>query len=115
MEKIKQMIRSNDPEIAILGAKLILQQDEKEALKLSNLKCYMDFYKDKKGEFHIVRVLKFYNPDDPDGYIHILSKNEINSIVKYDREWNTLMMDNKVINLIKQEYEQRETVAEHNI
>ena len=111
MEKIKQMIRSHDPEIAILGAKLMLQQDEKEALKTES-RYYMGFYKDKKGEFHIVRALKFNNSN---GHIHILSENEINNIVKYDGEWDTLITDNKVINLIKQEYEQRETVAEHNI
>jgi len=108
----EEMLKSDDAEIAILGAKLMLQQDEKEALKLSNLKCYMDFYKDKKGEFHIVRALKYFNPG---GYIHILTEMEIDMIVKYDGNNWDWSIDNKVINLIKQEYEQRETVTEHNI
>ena len=93
MEKIKQMVRSDDPEIAILGAKLMLQQDEKEALKLSNLRYYMDFYKDKKGEFHIVRAITF---DSYNGHIYILSENEIDKIVKHDGNWNG-SIDNKVI------------------
>lgn len=102
MENIKQMVRSDDPEIAILGAKLMLQQDEKEALKLSNLKHYMDFYKDKKGEFHNVRSLSF---NSSIGHIHILSQVELERILQYDAsdwDWN---IDNKIINLIKQEYE----------
>ena len=110
MEKIKQMIRSHDPEIAILGAKLMLQQDEKEALKTES-RYYMGFYKDKKGEFHIVRAITF---DSYNGHIYILSENEIDKIVKHDGNWNG-SIDNKVINLIKQEYEQREAVTEHNI
>ena len=110
----EEMLKSDDAEIAILGAKLMLQQDEKEALKLSNLKCYMDFYKDKKGEFHIVRALKF---DNSNGHIHILSENEIEKIVSagYIGDLIEMRVDLETAKLIKQEYEQRKTVTEHNI
>ena len=108
-DRLKQMIKSDDSEIAILGAKLLLQENPEKALIIQS-KFWMDFYKDKNGEFHIVRALNF---DSHKGYIHILSENEINTIVKYsDSHYN---VDNKVINLIKQEYEQREATSEHNI
>ena len=115
MEKIKQMVRSDDPEIAILGAKLMLQQDEKEALKIES-RYYMDFYKDKKGEFHIVRALKTGNVIGT-GFIHILTETEIEKIVSvgYIGDLIKMRVDLETAKLIKQEYEQREAVTEHNI
>ena len=103
------MLESDDSEIAILGAKLLLQENPEEALKTQS-KFWVDFYKDKNGEFHFVRALKF---DSDEGHIHILSENEINTIVKYSGSHYNV--DTKVINLIKQEYEQREATSEHNI
>ena len=50
-DRIKQMINSDDPEIAILGAKLLVQEDEtKKRIKIP--KWFIEFYKDTKGNLH---------------------------------------------------------------
>lgn len=90
------MLESDDPEIAILGAKLLVQEDEtKKRIKIP--KWLIEFYKDTKGNLHsryikkstlnsaiYIKSLKDYNDFISTGFSHSIYTHELEHLLEYD-------------------------------
>lgn len=98
--EIEKYLMSDDIEIVALGAKLLLEKDEIKATGIKS-KYWIDVYKDKKGQFHILRMLLSKNKY---GFIHILTENEILNIIIF-KKYQELFSDLAVFELIKKENE----------
>jgi hypothetical protein len=95
-DRIKQMINSDDPEIAILGARLLVQEDEtKKRIKIP--KWFIEFYKDTKGNLHsryirkaklnsaiYIKSLKDYNDFISGGFSHSIYTHDLEHLLEYD-------------------------------
>jgi len=93
---IKQMLKSDDPEIAEIGARLLVQEDEtKKRIKIP--KWFIEFYKDTKGNLHsryirkatlnsaiYIKSLKDYNDFISVGFSHSIYTHDLEHILEYD-------------------------------
>jgi hypothetical protein len=76
-DRIKQMINSDDPEIAEIGARLLVQEDEtKKRIKIP--KWFIEFYEDTKGNLHS----RFIKKVRRNSGIYIKSLKDINSSIE---------------------------------
>ena len=90
------MLESDDPEIAEIGAKLLVQEDEtKKRIKIP--KWFIEFYKDTKGNLHsryirkatlnsaiYIKSLKDYNDFISGGFTHSIYTHDLEHILEYD-------------------------------
>jgi hypothetical protein len=93
---IKQMLESDDPEIAEIGARLLVQENEtKKRIKIP--KWFIEFYKDTKGNLHsryirktkansgiYIKSLKDYNDFISGGFSHSIYTHDLEHILEYD-------------------------------
>jgi len=93
---IKEMLESDDPEIAEIGARLLVQEDKtKKRIKIP--KWFIEFYKDTKGNLHsryirkatlnsaiYIKSLKDYNDFISGGFLHSSYIYNLEHLLEYD-------------------------------
>jgi hypothetical protein len=77
-DRIKQMINSDDPEIAEIGAKLLVQEDKTQK-RIKIPKWFIEFYEDTKGNLHSRFIKKAIRENSG---IYIKSLKDINSLIE---------------------------------
>ena len=101
-DRIKQMINSDDPEIAEIGARLLVQEDKTQK-RIKIPKWFIEFYEDTKGNLHsryikkatlnsaiYIRSLKDYNDFISRGFSHTIYTYNLEHLLEYDVKSKTI-------------------------